>query len=182
MKILKKLKKNFIYIVPIVVSIIMLAAFLAFNFTYAKYVTTSSITYSSRVARVVVDIIENGTNAKELTYKNQNYEYYFTVTNQKDGVLSEVEVEYTLEIDDKNGAYIDETYSLYKISLDGTRTNINLVNGATQNSQTLGKVEQGTNANMLYDAHNYVIVYNASSVTSTSTALFSINVIATQKN
>lgn len=181
MKIIKILKKNFIYIVPIVMSIIMLAALLTFNFTYAKYVNKSSVTYSARVARVVVDIIENGANQKELLYKNQNYEYYFTVTNQKDGVLSEVEVEYNLKIDDKGSAYIDETYSLYKISLDGTRTNINLVNGATPNSQTLGKIEQGT-TNIVYDAHDYVIVYNASSVTSVSTDLFTINVIATQKN
>jgi len=184
-----KNKYDIIYIIPIIISIFILIAFLTINYSYAKYVSQSSLIAGARVAKVVIDVEESSIgNVTELTYRNDTYEYYFTVSNTKDDTKSEVVVEYYVSIDDNGLDYIEKSgenaYKLYRIENDGTRTLVNTANGTTTEAVTLGTATVGPGNTITINAeeHNYVLVYYPISVTvnTNGESLFKINVAASQ--
>jgi len=159
-------------------------AFISADFSYAKFTSQKSLNASSRVAQIVIDVVETDTTTEtDLLYKTTTYEYNFTVTNKKDENISEVVIEYYITVDDYDKNYIEETgvnaYKLYRIENDNTRTLVSIQNGTTLQPVTLGTVASGT---INEDTHNYVLVYYPISTTSGANGefMFSINISASQ--
>lgn len=185
----KSIKLDIIYIIPIIISIFILIAFLTINYSYAKYVSQSSLSAGARVAKVVIGVTETySDNATELNYRTDVYEYYFTIANTKNEDLSEVVLEYYISITDNGVDYIEKygenAYKLYRIENDNTRTLINTENGTTTTAVILGETTTTADNKIMINAqeHNYVLVYYPIAVTTNVNGekLFSINVAASQ--
>ena len=125
MKIEKKNLKNVTYVTILFIVILLLLT----GYSMAKCISTVVLNYQVEIAEPIIEVKTNP--AIDITDTLAEGSYTFYVRNyDKDGKISEVDIQYTIEIKDTIDENLKSTinYELYKngqkIELKGQKTNV----------------------------------------------------------
>lgn len=160
---LKKKYKDFLMVYLVLVTLVTA------QYSLSKFTTTFSKNSRTSVARPVVNLIGEDINEIEFVQEGDfKYvaEYEFTITNVKDEVINEIDMQYFIEIN-----LGDEfSYSLYKDEIKDE----NLIQDVENYSSVLG--------HGVAEEHYYIlkIVYEATDYTAAYKTNFDINVLYVQ--